>query len=128
MKFSEMIESFYDAEVDMEHQDTMLVKFSIQASVQDVAMLNAICERFGTSRYAIGKDMVANAVTEMFSALTPDDSTALAAKADAEITEHMKKNGYTEFFEYGAAGTFNNECGHWRNNAALKNGLKAVKK
>lgn len=115
----QLIETFYEAESDMTVQETQLVKFSLQASIEDTAMLNALCERFNVSRYSLSKEIVHNAVAEMFSALSDEDKAKLAAKADAETTEHLKKVGYTMFNSYGAAGEFENESAHWRHRLAL---------
>lgn len=114
-----MIEHFYDLENDMDLQESLLTKVTLQGRVEDIAMLNAISERFGQTRFSLSREILNRAVSEMFFALSPDDQKALSVKADLEITEHMKKAGFSNFFEYGAAGSFKNESGHWRTRSAL---------
>ncbi len=118
----ELINSFYDAENNMEHVESLLTKVTLQGRVEDIAMLNAIVERFGATRFELSRTIIHNAVLEMFHALSQPDQAALSVKADAEITDHMKKAGYKDFFEYGAAGNFENQSGHWRNYVALNSG------
>lgn len=120
-----LIESFYDMENDMDLQESLLTKVTLQGRVEDIAMLNAISERFGQTRFSISRQILANAVAEMFSALSEHDQAALSVKADLEITEHMKKAGFSNFFEYGAAGSFENESGHWRTRSALNASSKS---
>lgn len=124
MKLSnqELINNFYDAENSMEHGESLLAKVTLQGHIEDIAMLNAIVERFGATRFELSRTIIHNAVLEMFHALSQSDQAALSVKADAEITDHMKKAGFKEFFEYGAAGNFENQSGHWRNYVALNSG------
>lgn len=124
MKLSnqDLINNFYEQENSMEAGESLLAKVTLQGRVEDIAMLNAIVERFGATRFELSRTIIHNAVHEMFHALSEADQAALSVKADAEITDHMKKAGYTDFFEYGAAGNFENESGHWRNHVALNSG------
>lgn len=127
MKLSnqDLINNFYEQENSMEAGESLLAKVTLQGRVEDIAMLNAIVERFGATRFELSRTIIHNAVHEMFHALSEADQAALSVKADAEITDHMKKAGYTDFFEYGAAGNFENESGHWRNHVALNSGSVA---
>lgn len=120
MQFSnkELISNFYDQESSMHVGESLFAKVTLQGQVEDIAMLNAIVERFGATRFELSRTIIHNAVLEMFHALSPSDQAALSVKADAEITDHMKKAGFKEFFQYGAAGTFENESGHWREYSA----------
>lgn len=118
----ELISNFYEQENNMEAGESLLAKVTLQGRVEDIAMLNAIVERFGATRFELSRTIIHNAVLEMFHALSQADQAALSVKADGEITEHMKKAGFKDFFEYGAAGNFENESGHWRNYCALNSG------
>jgi len=113
-----LVSQMYDDEEHSKVAEATLVKVTLQGNIEDIAMLNAIAERFGQTRFAISRELLENVMIEMFMALKPDDQQALAIKADAEITEHKKKVGFTNFFETNAAGTFNDESGHWRGWAA----------
>lgn len=113
-----LISQMYDDEEHSKVAEATLVKVTLQGNIEDIAMLNAIAERFGQTRFAISRELFENIMIDMFLALRPEDQQALAVKADAEITEHKKKVGFKDFFETNAAGTFENESGHWRGWAA----------
>jgi hypothetical protein len=107
----------------VDHEESLYSKVTLQGRVEDIAMLNAISERFSTTRFELSKTILRNAVAEMYFNLSDSDKQLLSAKADDEITSHMKKAGFTSFFEYGAAGNFENESGYWRNHYALNKDL-----
>lgn len=114
-----LIEELYEDEAHNRMTEATLVKVTLQGNVEDIAMMNAIAERFGQTRFALSREILNNVIMEMFFTLSASDQKALSAKADAEITEHKKKAGFTEFFETNAAGKFEGESGHWRGWAAL---------
>jgi hypothetical protein len=119
----ELIQHFYEVETMVDHEESLYSKVTLQGRIEDIAMLNAISERFSTTRFELSKTIIRNAVAEMYFNLSDADKQLLSAKADDEITSHMKKAGFTDFFEYGAAGNFENECGYWRNHYALNKDL-----
>jgi hypothetical protein len=119
----ELIQHFYEVETMVDHEESLYSKVTLQGRVEDIAMLNAISERFSTTRFELSKTILRNAVAEMYFNLSDSDKQLLSAKADDEITSHMKKAGFTSFFEYGAAGNFENESGYWRNHYALNKDL-----
>jgi len=114
-----LVSQMYEDEQHSKYAEATLVKVTLQGNVEDIALLNAIAERFGQTRFSISRELLQNVMLDMFLALTPEDQQALALKADAEITEHKKKVGFTQFFETNAAGTFENESGYWRGFAAI---------
>lgn len=119
----ELIKHFYEVETMVDREESLYSKVTLQGRIEDIAMLNAISERFDTTRFELSKTILRNAVLEMFSHLSDADKSALSEKADQEITAHMKKAGFTSFFEYGAAGTFDDQSGYWRNHYALNKDL-----
>jgi hypothetical protein len=114
-----LIEQLYEDEAYNRMTEATLVKVTLQGNVEDIAMMNAIAERFGQTRFALSREILNNVIMEMFLTLSPSDQLSLSVKADAEITEHKKKVGFTDFFETNAAGTFEDESGHWRGFAAI---------
>lgn len=119
----ELIQHFYEVETMVDHEESLYSKVTLQGRVEDIAMLNAISERFSTTRFELSKTILRNAVAEMYFNLSDSDKQLLSVKADDEITSHMKKAGFTSFFECGAAGNFENESGYWRNHYALNKDL-----
>ena len=113
-----LVSQMYDDEEHSKVAEATLVKVTLQGNVEDIAMLNAIAERFGQTRFAISRELLQSVILEMFLALRFEDQKALAVKADAEITEHKKKVGFKDFFETNSAGTFENESGYWRGYAS----------
>lgn len=103
----------------VDQEESLYSKVTLQGRIEDIAMLNAISERFSTTRFELSKTILANAVSEMYHHLSDSDKESLALKADQEITAHLKKAGFTDFFEYGAAGSFKDESGYWRNRYQL---------
>jgi hypothetical protein len=119
----ELIQHFYEVETMVDREESLYSKVTLQGRIEDIAMLNAISERFDTTRFELSKTIIRNAVAEMFHHLSDSDKADLSLKADNEITAHMKKAGFVNFFEYGAAGNFENESGYWRNHYALNKDL-----
>ncbi len=119
----ELIEHFYEIENMVEDEDSSYSKVTLQARIEDVAMLNVISDRFDTTRFELSRTIIRNAVSELFHHLSESDRESLAVKADAEITNQMRKSGTATFFEYPAVGNLSDESGYWRNHAAAKKGF-----
>lgn len=113
---TQLIEIFYTEEAmndERSYETLRQVKFTAQAAIEDLAMLDAVAARFGKTRATFTTDIIRNAATELFSALTDADKLKVAEVADTAIAEHMVKAGCT-WTETGALGTLENQTAHWR--------------
>lgn len=126
----QMIEIFYNEEAmndERSYETLRQVKFTAQAAIEDLAMLDAVAARFGKTRATFTTDIIRNAASELFSALTDADKLKVAEVADAAIAEHMVKAGCT-WTETGALGQLENQTAHWRQLVALKDFLSQQNK
>lgn len=127
---TQLIEIFYTEEAmndERSYETLRQVKFTSQAAIEDLAMLDAVAARFGKTRATFTTDIIRNAATELFSALTDADKLKVAEVADTAIAEHMVKAGCT-WTETGALGHLENQTAHWRQLVALKASLSQENK
>jgi len=96
MKAQNLINQFYKNEQEENALDAReLAGFTVRTKLDTAHMLQAISDRFNEPRSRLAADLLEDAVLEMFKALTPDDRSQLAAKADELTTAEMLKRGYT---------------------------------
>lgn len=116
-----MIEIFYMTLGNEEEHESMTMKISTAANISDVTMIDAIAAKFGTTRTSIVSDILHNAVSEMYAALTLEDKTVLSEVADLETTRILTKNGVTmEYVGMGIPkGEVSNQDHTWRTSVAL---------
>ncbi len=122
---TELIEIFYAEEAmndERSYETLRQVKFTAQAAIEDLAMLDAVAARFGKTRATFTTDIIRNAAAELFSALTDADKLKVAEVADTAISEHMVKAGCT-WTEVGSFGELQNQTAHWRQLVALNSSL-----
>lgn len=107
------IEEQYQMEIEDEHRESMQRTVSFNFPAEDACMLAAIAKRFGKSTAALGGELYADSVRQLFCALSAEDRQRLAAEADAELTRYAESKGITC--------TTNGEPGyqHWRMYAGL---------
>ena len=126
-----IIESFYEEEAireAMEAQefgDTLeSKKITLKAPAPSVLMLNAICQRFGKTRFEICEPLLADFVQHLFCSLNPKDREELALSVDEEITPLVQKFNVQSV---GAAGSFKNEFADWRHLSATLTSMSSKK-
>lgn len=90
----EIIAYHYNQELEGEPVEPMDVNFTVKAGADDVAMLNAIAARFGTDRIKLIYPAIHKITVEMFMALNEKDRDAVAATADRETVEMLRKRGF----------------------------------
>jgi hypothetical protein len=102
-KLSELIEQLYfareQAAFQEEEEATRVIKFTAQANVQDLAMLDAVAAAFGQTRAAFTIELIHEAALELFHALNSIDGQIVAQQADKSIAEHYAKSGVNFFSE-----------------------------
>lgn len=113
------VEEQYQMEIEDEHRESMQRTVSFNFPAEDACMLAAIAKRFGKSTAALGGELYADSVRQLFCALSPEDRERLASEADAELTRYAESKGITS--------TWNGEPGyrHWRMYAELCNKVDA---
>jgi uncharacterized protein YegJ (DUF2314 family) len=119
---TQLIEIFYTEEAmndERSYETLRQVKFTAQATIEDLAMLDAVAARFGKTRATFTTEIIRNAAIELFSVLTDSDKLKVAEAADTSIAEHMVKAGCT-WTEVGFLGRLENQTTHWRDLTQLK--------
>lgn len=111
-----MIENFYEFDNDDSYREACQMKMTASIEINTVSMIDAIAQRFGTTRTAIVSDVLSNAALEMFHALSDVDKKEIARKADVDATALLKKNGVEITRQAGVGITEENqhESHHWR--------------
>jgi hypothetical protein len=88
--YQDMINEMYieEDQNDMEHLETM--RFSTAAHIESVAIIDAIAQRFNTSRASLIKDILRHASKEMFENLGSQDLPSIGKEIDESIHKHCK--------------------------------------
>jgi|TARA_B100001063_G_scaffold110326_1_gene102989 hypothetical protein len=92
-------------------------KMSLTAPIETVLMFDAIAARFGKTRTQLIEPALELYAEQLFLSLNDSDRESLAASVDSLCTENLPEG--LEIKSINAAGTFENEVGHWRGFNAL---------
>lgn len=114
-----IVEDYYEAEEHNAGYEVESTKMTVKLSVNAFTMFNAVCSRFGNTRFQLLESHFDVLASQMFGALSESDKVELAKLADKEATEILKKQGLTSWFSTGAAGSFENESASWRHYLAM---------
>lgn len=126
-----MIESFYEEEALREAMEAQELgdtleskKITLKAPTPSVLMLNAICQRFGKTRFEICEPLLSDFVEHLFCSLNAKDRQELAQSVDEEITPLIQ---HFNIKSVGAAGSFENEFADWRHLSATLTAMSKKK-
>jgi len=94
-------------------------KMSLTAPITTVFMFDAIAARFGKTRIELLEPALELYAEQLFLSLSDSDRDLISQEVDSLCTEHLPEGIQTK--SINAAGTFENEVGHWRGlNASIK--------
>lgn len=120
MNFKQRIEDLYYMEASQEIDESQYVSVSFKIKADTAHMLSAIAERFSSNRHVFGGEILDQVCMEMFQALTPEDRTELAERADKGVTEQMLKAGH-QVEGMDVNGPYKNEWRNWAMHATVFN-------
>ena len=118
---SSLIEELYEEEAMLNEPVEEPVPFhkrkmSLRAQITTVFMFDAIAARFGKTRVDLIEPALDLYAEQLFLSLSEADRESIAADVDAICTENLPEG--LEFQCANPAGSFKNECAHWRGLAA----------
>lgn len=123
---SNFIQNLYTEEAMKENPTDEILntkrKMSLTAQIETVFMFDAIAARFGKTRIELIEPALELYAEELFLSLNDSDRESIAASVDSLCTENIPEG--VQIKSMNAAGTFENEIGHWRGFNALNTNAK----
>lgn len=88
-----MVDTLIQVKDEGEYQEAMNTTISVKVLVTTSAMLTALSELFGQSRYSFTGEILEDFTADLFVNLPPETRKEIAIKADKISTELLEKQG-----------------------------------
>lgn len=99
-----MVDNLFHAEAEGEYQEALNTTISVKVLVTTAAMLTALSELFGQSRYSFTGEILEDFTADLFVNLPEATRKEIAIKADKISTELLAKQGISCTRDDGVAG------------------------